>query len=112
MRKQWTEEQMSAALNSVKTEGLSGNRLYGFPHSRLKYRLSGRVVHGMKLEPRPYLSTGEETELSSHLLQVATENIHAYFDLLRSVYDEIEVTWMKQSTQIFAAFVLVHMTKI
>ena len=39
VRKQWTEEQMSAALNSVKTEGLSGNRaadLYGVPHSTLK----------------------------------------------------------------------------
>ena len=108
------------------------------------------MVHGTKPGPRPYLSTGEETELSSHLLQVAkmgfgqtrcdvkclvetyvkqkgtlrgstitngwwqkflkrnpmlrlragdstagvrmdavnAENIHAYFDLLRSVYDE------------------------
>ena len=39
VRKQWTEEQMSAALNSVKTEGLSGNRaadLYGVPCSTLK----------------------------------------------------------------------------
>jgi len=73
VRKQQTEEQMSAALNSVKTEGLSGNRaadLYGVPRSTLKDRLSGRVVHGMKPGPRPYLSTGEETELSSHLLQV------------------------------------------
>ena len=107
-------------------------------------------MHGTKPGPRPYLSTGEETELSSHLLQVAkmgfgqtrhgvkclvetnvgqkatfrgstitngwwhkflkrnpmlrlragdstagvrmeavnVEIIHAYFDLLRSVYDE------------------------
>ena len=74
VRKQWTEEQMSAALNSVKNEGLSGNRaadLYGVPRSTLKDRLRGRVVHGPKPGPRPYLSTGEETELSSHLLQVA-----------------------------------------
>ena len=74
VRKQWTEEQMSVALNSVKTEGLSGNRaadLYGVPRSTLKDRLSGRVVHGTKPGPRPYLSTGEETELSCHLLQVA-----------------------------------------
>ena len=28
-------------------------------------------MHGTKPGPRPYLSTGEETELSSHLLQVA-----------------------------------------
>ena len=106
VRKQWTEEQMSAALNSVKTEGLSGNRaadLYGVPRSTLKDRLSGRVVHGTKPRPRPYLSTGEETELSSHLLKlragdsiasvrmdaVNAENIHTYFDLsVRSVYDE------------------------
>ena len=106
VRKQWTEEQMSAALNSVKTEGLSGNRaadLYGVPRSTLKDRLSERVVHGTKPRPRPYLSTGEETELSSHLLKlragdsiasvqmdaVNAENIHTYFDLsVRSVYDE------------------------
>ena len=39
VRKQWTEEQMSAALNSVPTEDLSGNRaadLYGVPRSTLK----------------------------------------------------------------------------
>ena len=28
-------------------------------------------MHGTKPGPRPYLSTGEETKLSSHLLQVA-----------------------------------------
>ena len=69
VRKQWIEEQMSAALNSVKTEGLSD--LYGVPRSTLKDQLSGRVVHGTKPGPRPYMSTGEETKLSSHLLQVA-----------------------------------------
>ena len=54
MRKQWTEEQMSAALNSVNTEGLSGNRaadLYGVPRSTLKDQLSGRVVHGSLFGP-------------------------------------------------------------
>ena len=55
VRKQWTEEQMSATLNNVKTEGLSGNRaadLYGVPRSTLIGRLSGRVVHCTKPGPK------------------------------------------------------------
>ena len=42
-RKQWTETQMLAAINSVQNDGLSGNRaadLHGVPCSTLKDRLS------------------------------------------------------------------------
>ena len=38
-RKQWTETQMLAAINSVQNDGLSGNRaadLHGVPRSTLK----------------------------------------------------------------------------
>ena len=53
---------------------LSANKaadLHGVPRSTLKDRLSGRVAHGVKSGPRPYLSTEEEAELSSHLLQAS-----------------------------------------
>ena len=40
---------------------------HGVPVSTLRDRISGRVVHGTKPEPRPYLSTTEEAELSSFL---------------------------------------------
>ena len=73
-RKQWTAEQMDAALYSVMHNGLSGNKaadLHGVPRSTLKDRLSGRVKHGTKSGPKPYLTVEEEAELTSHLLQVA-----------------------------------------
>lgn len=65
---------MLAALKSVQKDCLSGNMaadLHGVPRSTLKDRLSGRVQHGTKSGPKPYLSTEEESELASHLLQAA-----------------------------------------
>ena len=73
VRKQWTEEQMLADIDSV-MNGLSGNRsadTHGVPRSTLKDRLSGRVVHGVKPGPIPYLSANEERELAYHLLQAS-----------------------------------------
>ena len=64
---------MIGALKSVQRDlSLSGNvvaDLHGVPRSTLKDRLSGRVKHGTKSGPKPYLSTEEESELASHLLQ-------------------------------------------
>ena len=71
---QWTAEQMDAALYSVTHDLLSRNKaadLHGVPRSTLKDRLSGRVKHGTKPGPKPYLSAEEEAELTSHLLQAA-----------------------------------------
>ena len=73
-RMQWTAEQMDAALYSATHDLLSGNKaadLHGVPRSTLKDRLSGRVKHGTKPGPKPYLSAEEEAELTSHLLQAA-----------------------------------------
>ena len=46
--------------------------LHGVPHSTLKDRLSGRVVHGTNPGPKPYLTRDEEMELSTHLLQASS----------------------------------------
>ena len=65
---------MLEAMKSVQQDGLSGNMaadLHGVPRSTLKDRLSGRVRHGTKSGPKPYLSTEEESELARHLLQAA-----------------------------------------
>ena len=40
---------------------------HGVPVSTLRDRISGRVVHGTKPGPKPYLSGEEEKELSSFL---------------------------------------------
>ena len=74
VRKQWSEQQMLGAINSVQKGHLSGNKaadLHGVPRSTLKDRLSGRVQHGTKPGPAPYLSKVEESELSAHLVHVA-----------------------------------------
>ena len=36
-------------------------RLHGVPKTSLHDRIKGRVVHGVKPGPKPYLSTEEET---------------------------------------------------
>ena len=73
-RKQWTNEQMEAAMAAATKGTLSANKaadLHGVPQSTLKDRLSGCVAHGVKPGPRPYLIAEEEAELSSHLLQAS-----------------------------------------
>ena len=73
-RKQWSENQMLAALDAVIKDGLSGNKaalLHGIPPSTLKDQLSGCVEHGKNPGPAPYLTSKEEKELSDHLILAA-----------------------------------------
>jgi len=74
---------MSAALQSVATQGVSGNKaadLHGVPRSTLKDRLSGQVVQSTRPGPKPYLSPTEEAELSSHPLDAP--NMGVWQDLV------------------------------
>ena len=66
IRKQWSNEQMQAALNSVVCDGISANKAapqHRVSRSTLKDRLSGRVVHGRNPGSEPYLNVEEEQEL-------------------------------------------------
>ena len=66
-RKVWT------AIDAVKSGG-SINRAaldHGVPCTNLKDRLSGRVVHGTKPGPQPYLNDKEERELALFLKDCA-----------------------------------------
>ena len=72
-RKQWTEEQMLSAIEAVR-KGMAANKaamLHGIPRSTLKDRLSGRVRHGTKPGPHPYLQPSEEKELVEYLRTAA-----------------------------------------
>ena len=64
---------MSAAMRAVMFDcAKSINRAaldHGVPPTTLKDRLSGRVIHGTKPGPVPYLSSAEEDELEAYLLQ-------------------------------------------
>ena len=65
---------MSAAMQLVQQSGISMNRAadtYGVPRSTLKDRLCGRVVHGTKPGPRPYLDAKEEGELVEYVFGAA-----------------------------------------
>ena len=59
---QWSNESMLGALKAVK-EGRMG-----FPHTTLKHRVAGRVLHGSNFGPQPYLTTEEEKELVDFLI--------------------------------------------
>ena len=72
-RKQWADEEMAAAISAVKN-GMTIKRPakeHGVPPSTLRDRINGRVVHGTKPGPRPYLSLDEEKELGSFLKSCA-----------------------------------------
>ena len=72
-RKQWSEESMLAAMMAVRdgTPIYRAAKLHGVPRSTLHDRISGKVKHGTKPGPKPYLSNAEETELSNFLVDVA-----------------------------------------
>ena len=72
-RKTWTNEQMVAAMKAVE-EGQSINSAahdHGVPKTTLKDRVSGRVAHGSKPGPKPYLTSAEEKELAEFLKSCA-----------------------------------------
>ena len=71
-RKQWTLEQMTAAIEAYRS-GFSPSinqaaRDHGVPPTTLKDRISGRVLRGSKPGPTPYLSEEEESELQKYLI--------------------------------------------
>ena len=71
-RKQWTEEAMIGAIRAVQDNGSSANqaaKTFGVPPSTLKDRISGRVLHGTKPGPAPYLSREEEDKLESYVVE-------------------------------------------
>ena len=67
--KSWTSDEMLAAMSAVKDGMLvkAAAEAHGVPVSTLRDRIKGRVVHGTKPGPKPYLSACEEKELSSFL---------------------------------------------
>ena len=73
-RKQWTNEQMIAAMEAVETGENGINRAavdHGVPKTTLKNRLSGCVKHGKKPGP-DYLNQEEEKELVSFVKSCAS----------------------------------------
>jgi len=64
---------------------------HGVPCSTLKDRLSGRVIHGTKPGPKPYLTTTEEEELKGHLINAANMGLgKTHWDVLSIVKKHVE----------------------
>ena len=67
----WADRDMLAAMQAVRSGQCGANkaaRLHNIPPTTLKNRLSGRVKHGDKPGPTPYLTMGEEEELATFLI--------------------------------------------
>ena len=73
-RKLWDNESMINAMEAVKSGNMRVNeaaREHGVPCTTLKDRLSGRVKHGKKSGPMPYLTSQEEDELATFLTEAS-----------------------------------------
>lgn len=64
---------MASAIEAVKggMSVLRASTLYNVPRTTLQDRVKGRVKHGIKPEPSTYLTTAEEEELASFLMEVS-----------------------------------------
>ena len=72
-QKQWSDEAMLAAMEDVKSKKLSlslAAKVHNVPRSTLHDRISGRVLHGHRPGPKPYLSNAEENEFEIFLVDV------------------------------------------
>jgi len=65
---------MSGAFNAVTCGELKSSEAvvkFGVPRQTLRDRLTGRVIHGMKPGPKPYLTKQDEEILADHLILAA-----------------------------------------
>ena len=65
---------MIAAIKAFKEDGIAILRAaneHGVPRTTLQDRILGKVVHGTKPGPKPYLEQIEESELTNFLVDTA-----------------------------------------
>ena len=70
----WSNQAMLQAMETVKSGYMGMNRAaieHGVPRTTLKDRLSGRVIHGTNIGPKPYLTQEEEKQLVQFLVNWA-----------------------------------------
>ena len=58
-------------IRSGKYSMLRTSKLYGIPKSTVHDRISGKVIHGQKPEPKQYFTPAEENDMADFLADVA-----------------------------------------
>ena len=99
--KQWSNDSMLGAMQAVQTGEMGVNRAaleYGVPRTTLKDRISGRVLHGCKAGPKPYLTFEEEKELVDFLIKCSKMG---YGKTRGEVLKIVEATVLKKGVQIY-----------
>ena len=81
-------EAMALAQSGSVSTNCAADRC-GVPRSTLKDRLCGRVVHGVKPGPRPYLDAAEETELVDYLFDSAKAGYGKTRQQVKSIAEKI-----------------------
>ena len=73
-RLQWSKQAMLDAIKTVQDGSpiTTAARVHSVPKTSLYNRIKGRVVHGVKPGPKPYLSAEEETELAGFAIEAAS----------------------------------------
>ena len=96
----WEDESMIKAMKAVDT-GVSirhAATTHGVPKSTLCDRVTGRVQHGVKSGPDPYLSRAEEDELVNFLLRCASVGYaHTRSEVLVIVNQILELKGVKRN---------------
>ena len=71
---QWSTQAMLDAMKAVQDGSpiTTTAKVHGVPKTSLHNRIKGRVVHGVKPGPKPYLSMEEETELAEFAIEAAS----------------------------------------
>ena len=67
----WSNQSMLRAMETVKSGYMGMNRAaieHGVSQTTLKDRLSGRIIHGTNIGPKPYLTQKEEKQLVEFLV--------------------------------------------
>ena len=95
----WEDDAMKRAIDAVKSGRMGTNRAaleYAVPRTTLKDRLTGRVIHGVKMGAKPYLSNQEEQELVEFLLNCAKMG---YGKTRRDVLNIVHATLLKKAEE-------------
>ena len=97
--RQWTDDEMQRAIEYAQSGTISINeavQCYKIPPATLKDRLSGRIIHRVKMGAKPYLTHEEEKELVEFLINCAKMGYgKTRKEVLNMVHTAVEKKGMK-----------------